>query len=275
MSADAHIDRLYGLPLDEFTAARNEAAKELRESGDRDAADTVKSLRKPSAAAWALNRAARERPGELKAFLEAATRLADAQQALLESGDRDALNEALEDERAAAAALAGAAEELGGGAASLRDRVDATLRAALTDEDVRARLEAGRLVEDHEASGFGALAAAPARKGAAKGTPAGGGRRAAQKAAAKKAGPGPAAKPGGAREEKRKQKLRAELESAEDAQRRAARRVRDADVSVASARERAEAAMETLEAAQREEREAAAAAEEANAEVARLRAELR
>src|SRR6266550_1075876 len=33
---EAELDRLFGLPLSEFTAARNELAKELRDAGRRD-----------------------------------------------------------------------------------------------------------------------------------------------------------------------------------------------------------------------------------------------
>ena len=46
-------DRLYALPLEEFTAARNQAERELRQAGEREQADQVKALRKPSAAAGA------------------------------------------------------------------------------------------------------------------------------------------------------------------------------------------------------------------------------
>ena len=53
---------LYALPLAEFTAARNEAAKRLMDAGDADAAKQVKALRKPSRAAWAINRAVRADP---------------------------------------------------------------------------------------------------------------------------------------------------------------------------------------------------------------------
>jgi hypothetical protein len=45
---DAAIDRLYQLPLDQFTPARNTLAKELKRAA-------IKELEKPSAAAWAVN----------------------------------------------------------------------------------------------------------------------------------------------------------------------------------------------------------------------------
>src|SRR5438067_404358 len=45
---DERVDRLYVLPLDEFTAERNALAKDLRTEGDRESAETVKTLKKPS-----------------------------------------------------------------------------------------------------------------------------------------------------------------------------------------------------------------------------------
>ncbi len=62
------IDELYGVPLEDFVAARDELAKELIAAGDGDEAKRVKSLRKPTVTAWTLNRLARERP-ELMAAL--------------------------------------------------------------------------------------------------------------------------------------------------------------------------------------------------------------
>ncbi len=45
---DEQVERLYRLPLDEFTQARNALAKELKRP-------TIKDLEKPSIAAWAVN----------------------------------------------------------------------------------------------------------------------------------------------------------------------------------------------------------------------------
>ena len=47
-AAEAQIDELYQLPLEEFTAARNALAKE---AGD----NAIKKLEKPNLAAWAVN----------------------------------------------------------------------------------------------------------------------------------------------------------------------------------------------------------------------------
>src|SRR3954465_15890063 len=114
MPSDEDIDRLYELPLAEFTAARNALAKELGgEEGKR-----VKALRKPSAAAWALNQAVRRTPGVLDEFLGAAEELRQAHEALLGGGDREAVDRATRRERAAAAALAAEAEAAASGGGS-------------------------------------------------------------------------------------------------------------------------------------------------------------
>ena len=48
---------LYSLPLDRFTASRDLLARWLRSQARDDEAKTVATLRKPSLAAWGLNRA--------------------------------------------------------------------------------------------------------------------------------------------------------------------------------------------------------------------------
>jgi hypothetical protein len=58
--ADAEAERLYGLPLDEFTAARDARARELRRDGEREKAAEVAALRKPVLAAWLVNMLARD-----------------------------------------------------------------------------------------------------------------------------------------------------------------------------------------------------------------------
>jgi hypothetical protein len=168
---DAHIDRLYGLPLDEFVLQRDALAKQLRADGDRDAASAVKALRKPTAGAWALNQAVRRRREETGALLAAGERLRAAHQALLSGGGRDELREAMGQQRALSNVLADCAEaiasETGKSGPALKERVRSTLHAAALDDDVRSDLAAGRLVREREAVGLGGVfgesdAAAPA-----------------------------------------------------------------------------------------------------------------
>jgi hypothetical protein len=159
-------DELYGLPLDEFTRARDARAKELRKEGERDAADAVKALRKPTVAAWALNRLARERGEEVERVLDAGAQLRAAQQELLGGGERSAFQRAAAAERELVAKLAAEAVSLAreGGerpGPGFREKLAETLHAAALDEETSEQLRAGRLVREREAiGGFGTAATA-------------------------------------------------------------------------------------------------------------------
>jgi hypothetical protein len=75
-------DELYALPRDEFTAARNAAAKQAREQGHRELAEQIGALRRPSTAAWVANLLVREHPGEIRALVELGDGLREAQHRL-------------------------------------------------------------------------------------------------------------------------------------------------------------------------------------------------
>jgi hypothetical protein len=81
--AESELDRLYGLPLGEFTQARNDAAKQAR-AEDRRAAETIAKARKPTQAAWAVNQLARNQPKQVQALLRTSDtlRAAESPQAL-------------------------------------------------------------------------------------------------------------------------------------------------------------------------------------------------
>lgn len=68
MDLDEIVDELYGLPPEEFTAARNTAAKQAKSDGDAELSDKVKALAKPTVAAWLANQLARERADELESL---------------------------------------------------------------------------------------------------------------------------------------------------------------------------------------------------------------
>jgi hypothetical protein len=161
---EAEIDALYGLPLGEFTAARNALAARLRAAGLADAAGAVKARAKPGLAAWAVNQLARRHRAEMDALFAAGDALRDAQARAMAGGGGDALGVALASQRSVLARLGLAAEKLlgdaghGTGAGTL-DRVAASLRALANDPEARARFGAGRLAEDLEPPGFGALVA--------------------------------------------------------------------------------------------------------------------
>ncbi|MGZ4352520.1 MAG: hypothetical protein ACXVZ4_03145, partial [Gaiellaceae bacterium] len=111
----------------------------------------VKQLRKPSAAAWAVNQLARRHARELDAFLDSASRLREAQ---LEGGDVPAATKA---EREALKRLLQLAGEYA--PSTQVDRVRQTLQAAAADEAAAEQVRAGRLERELEPAGFGSLVA--------------------------------------------------------------------------------------------------------------------
>jgi hypothetical protein len=142
MGIEEIIDRLYELPLEEFTRERNQAERELRKAGEREQAEQLKSLRKPTAVAGAVNRLVRSHRDEVDVFLRAAATLRDAQfagkgdLASAEHAEREAL------ERLVA---------LGG------EAVRPSLQAAAVDDEIAAELLQARLVREPEPPGFGTL----------------------------------------------------------------------------------------------------------------------
>jgi DNA repair exonuclease SbcCD ATPase subunit len=164
------IDGLYQGPLEDFTAQRNELAKELRSDGD--AAAWVKGLPKPSRAAWLVNRLSVEKADEIGELLSLGKELRAAQEEMLAgSTDREKLRDAAQREQRTVDSLARAAEKIGDGAgAQILTRVAETLQAAAGDPDVAEAIERGRLTREQRAASVGLIgtaapAARPARKG--------------------------------------------------------------------------------------------------------------
>jgi hypothetical protein len=200
-TVDETADRLYGLPLEDFTRERDAAAKALRKEKRRDEAAVVAKLPKPSQASWAANHLAREQRKLVDELLAAGGALREAQEAAMSGGGAKALRDAGAAERAAVEALVDAARELEPGGRkpteTTLDRLRTTLHAAAGDDDVRAALDAGRLVEDAEgATAWGLLAAlggdeesaTEPKRGAAKSGKAAASRGAAKSGAAKSGG---------------------------------------------------------------------------------------
>jgi hypothetical protein len=161
--ADAQVgDELFGLPPEEFVAARDELARRLKREGDAEAARRVKALRRPSLSAWAVNQLARRQRAGLGPLLAAGERLRAAHQAALAGEGADKLRAAAKAEREAVAGLVEDALELlreAGHAATdaTRDRVAATLHAAAASQEAADLVRDGRLTTDLDPSGFGTV----------------------------------------------------------------------------------------------------------------------
>ena len=73
------VDALYDVPLSDFVAARNRLVARLRDDGKTAEATALKSLAKPKAVIWAINRVARKSPKAVQRVLAAFARLKAAQ----------------------------------------------------------------------------------------------------------------------------------------------------------------------------------------------------
>jgi len=170
---DTAVEELYGAPPAQFIATRNAAVKRARAAGDRDLADRIKQLRRPTAAAALLNQQVRSgHTGDLDALITLGEKLRTAQREL----DVPAMR-SLGAQRAPhiAAVLdavsAQAQEEL---TAAVREQVSQTLTAAVADADAAQAVRSGRLVSALSYSGFGevdvsAAVAVPLARRAASG----------------------------------------------------------------------------------------------------------
>jgi hypothetical protein len=234
---EKRLERLFGEPLERFTAARNELAKELRDAGERAGADWLKSLRKPTRAAWLVNQLAR-RKKEAGRLLAAGEELRDRQEEMLtRSTDADKLRAAVRAEQEAIDALMRTAAALGREhevSSQTLDRVEETLQAASSDPDVAEAIRLGRLSRERRASSIGlAQRGRPKKK---SDVPA---RRARQRATARRK---EAEKKAASAEkkvvsaEKRVERERAGLERAREALEERAERLQQAERELRSAR---------------------------------------
>lgn len=148
----AVADELYGLPLADFTPARDARAKELRESADL--ARAVKALRKPSLAAWVVDLLVRRDPDQVAQVLAVGAALREAQAAM--SGDD--LRALTRQRRQLTAAVTQRARALAGEEGvrvtpSVADQVEATLTAAMLDPRCAEAVRSGLLVSALSATG--------------------------------------------------------------------------------------------------------------------------
>jgi hypothetical protein len=188
-------DRLYALPPDQFIAARDEAVAAARKAGDRGTADAIGALRRPTVAAWLVNLLALRRPDLLDELFELGEGLRRAQHELQGdqlrelSSQRRGVVGALTAEagRLAREEMSGRAQPepgfgggehaprsagraqpergFGGGEHAPRSaarrpdlplaEVEATLSAALADEEAAQRVRQGRLQRATSYTGFG------------------------------------------------------------------------------------------------------------------------
>jgi hypothetical protein len=265
---EERVDALYGLPLDEFTPARDALAKELRREGKRDGANWVKGLRKPSGPAWVVNQLARTQTPEAKELEDSAEVLRGAHERLLQGqGQADDLREAADRQNEAVLTLLDKAHGLLDGAGNspsqaTLEKTQQTLEAIAVDENSRAAFASGRFTYEARPIGLGLL-------GGAVVPPKAGGRPSESRLKRNQS------------DEKQRAKVRASADEAraeEDARRRAKERA-EARKALEKAKDKERAQQLTLERAEgetdrrrREVEEAQARLEEAEGELERVRA---
>ncbi len=163
----AAADELYGLPLEQFTAARNDKAKQVRGQGDGEAAAEIAKLAKPSTVAWLANHLARQHADQVGRLLELgesmrrATAVLDAGQLRQLSAQQHQVVQILLQRAHGLADAAGLAFS-----ASTARGLEDTLHAALADEVSARRLAQGRLTSGLSHSGFPGILAGPQGAGA-------------------------------------------------------------------------------------------------------------
>ena len=251
-------DALFQLPLSEFTAARNALATRLKKAGAPEDAERIKSLTKPSVAAWAVNQLFWKHRILFDRLLDAGERFRKAQTAQLAGKSAD-LRAPLEGRRAALSELTTHAAKLladaGNTAApDTMRRITTTLEALSTYAGLPDTPQPGRLLDDVQPPGFEALAALVPRVGSERTA---GPTRVIPFAVTPKARKTPAKKAAGPEDEKaREAERKAQIAAAQAA-------VQDAERTLRDARKAAQRAEEEL-------KKAAARAKEADAEKQKL-----
>lgn len=150
--ADDALDELYAARPEDFTALRTRLAGEAKKHGDAEGAKRISAARKPTTAAWVVNRLALGDEEVTRRLKSLGERLRDAHSAM----DGDRIRELTTEQRRLVNDLTRTAFEeadLKSPTGALRDDVTGTLQAAVADPDVADRL--GRLTKAEEWSGFG------------------------------------------------------------------------------------------------------------------------
>jgi hypothetical protein len=156
MRLDDIADELYGLPADQFTAARNARAKDLTSAGDPASAAAVRRLPKPTQTAWLMNTMVRKHPREIAEVLDLGKEVRRA----LQKPVGDELRRLSSRRRVLVARLlqlVSAEASVSGhrlGTEAQRQAIG-TLEAAMADEVAGAALRAGRLTAPLSHIGFG------------------------------------------------------------------------------------------------------------------------
>jgi hypothetical protein len=149
--ADEELDELHLVKPEDFTALRTRLAAAAKKRGDATAAKRISATRKPTTAAWIVNRLVLNNRDAKQRLADLGERLRAAHAAM----DGDRIRELSAEQRRLIDDLAGEAFDAAGvkkAPAPLRDDVTGTLQAAIADPGVASRL--GNLAKAERWSGF-------------------------------------------------------------------------------------------------------------------------
>lgn len=156
----AIAEELYGLPLGEFTAARDARVRELKGTP---LATSVKALRKPATAAWVVDLLVRREHDQVTQMIAIGGALRQAQEGM----DAAALRELTRQRRQLTAALTTRARALARSVGlkvteAVAEQIEETLTAAMIDASAAEALSSGLLIVPLRATGVGEVDAAGA-----------------------------------------------------------------------------------------------------------------
>ncbi|MGW7290730.1 hypothetical protein ACWGH4_35275 [Streptomyces sp. NPDC054847] len=146
MDLESTLDELYALRPHEFTAVRNQRAAEARRAGDRELAERIRALRRPTVSAWAGNMLVRKEPDKVRPLISLGEGLREAHRNL----DGEQLRELGRQQHLLVGALAREARQLAAeegqsvGEAAFHE-IEATLHAVLADPEAARQWAAGHL----------------------------------------------------------------------------------------------------------------------------------
>jgi hypothetical protein len=230
-------DELYGLVPAQFTAARDEHARQARAAGERETAAEIKKLPRPTAGAWLVNQLVRDAASQMDQLFQIGQSLQDAQREL----DGERMRELSAERRQVIAELVPEAARLAAAAglpasAAVLAEVRSTLEAALADPAAGEAVRSGRLARALTYAGLGEVDLTAALAGPPPAARAAEGRRAPSRAAPARASTASAAgqRSGQAAAEEKAALAREALSEAETAVQAAEAAATDAEARVSS-----------------------------------------
>jgi hypothetical protein len=155
--SDDDLDALYSVKPEGFTALRSQLADAAKQRGDTAAAKRISAARKPTTAAWIVNRLVLEN----KDVRPRLSKLGDQLRSAHAGMDGERIRKLSAEQRHTVDELVRAGlqdADVNNPSAAIREDVAGTLHAAIADSEVADRL--GRLTKAERWSGFGGFGAA-------------------------------------------------------------------------------------------------------------------